>query len=200
MKNIFYFLIILMVILSGCATVGSSGTPDKSSNEMSNIYVQPLNLMTEIERNSVRVTDFSNDFNPLIRIAPIVWQMIEISIYDEELDTTFTVVVTKPPSFAESNDYPCVITIIDVMDDYDVIGLCQGMMTDNKIEDFILVTILHESIIDISEQFIKFVNENLLPYIGEELYNINFGNSQFYGDNPQALLEKLLLDDYGIGN
>jgi len=196
MKNIFYFLIILMVILSGCATVGSSGTPDKSSNEMSNIYVQPLNLMTEIERNSVRVTDFSNDFNPLIRIAPIVWQMIEISIYDEELDITFTVVVTKPPSFAESNDYPCVTTIIDVMNDYDVIGLCQEMMADNKIEDFILVTILHDSIID--ERFIRFVNENLLPYIGEELYNINFDDSQFYGDSSQVVFEKLLLDDYGI--
>jgi len=165
---------------------------------------QVENFMTDIERERVEVIDFSEQFNPLLRIASHVWDDIHISMYDEQLDTTFSITLTRPTAFINfdaSRTYPALIVVYRGADghDVDVSGISREMMANGKIEHFFIITLMYDPIMDESEElFMNFITKKLLPFIGEDLFNIDYSRSQFYWDFMLPELELHLVLDFGI--
>lgn len=116
----------------------------------------------------------------------------EISIYDEELDTEFLVHVTLPPNFDESKTYPMFV-FSDGVWRFGNVPSIRKLMENGEIQDVILVTIGYNYKFDGTsmvvrskyfyeerEKMLNFITDNLAPYLNE-LYNIDFENSGFYG-------------------
>ncbi len=116
----------------------------------------------------------------------------EISIYDEELDTEFLVHVTLPPNFDESKTYPMFV-FSDGVWRFGNVPSIRKLMENGEIQDVILVTIGYNYKFDGTsievrskyfyeerEKMLDFITDNLAPYLNE-LYNIDFEHSGFYG-------------------
>lgn len=116
----------------------------------------------------------------------------EISIYDEELDTEFLVHVTLPPNFDKDKTYPMFV-FSDGVWRFGNVPSIRKLMENGEIQDVILVTIGYNYKIDGTSMTVRskyfyeerkkmldFITDNLAPYLNE-LYNIDFENSGFYG-------------------
>ena len=116
----------------------------------------------------------------------------EISIYDEELDTTFLVHVTLPPDFDASQTYPMFVMTDGVWRFGDHPALW-NMMKNEEAEDVILVSIGYDLELDGTDNavravyfcekkdlFLDFITDNLMPYLSE-CYSIDFAQSGLYG-------------------
>ncbi|MDE5936814.1 MAG: alpha/beta hydrolase, partial [Ruminococcus sp.] len=116
----------------------------------------------------------------------------EISIYDEELDTEFLIHVTLPPNFDESKTYPMFV-FSDGVWRFGNVPSIRKLMENGEIQDVILVTIGYNYKFDGTsmvvrskyfyeerEKTLDFLTNNLAPYLNE-LYNIDFEHSGFYG-------------------
>lgn len=116
----------------------------------------------------------------------------EISIYDEELDTTFLVHVTLPPDFDASQTYPMFVMTDGVWRFGDHPALW-NMMKNEEAEDVILVSIGYDFELDGTDNavravyfcekkdlFLDFITDNLMPYLSE-WYSIDFSQSGLYG-------------------
>ena len=125
-------------------------------------------------------------------VSKITDSIKEISVYDEELDTTFIVHVTLPPGFDKSKTYPMFVMTDGVWRFGDHPAL-RKMMENNEAEDVILVSIGYDFSIDGTdngirgkyfcdnkEKFMGFITDNLMPYLNEE-YSIDFEKSTLYG-------------------
>jgi hypothetical protein len=160
---------------------------------------RPRNYMSDLERSKVSVIDFSEDFNPNIRIAPIIWDMVQIDVYDEKLDTMFFVSVTRPYNFIESHRHPALIVVLNGTEDHDIIGIGRDMMSKNIVEQFLIVTIAFDPVMDeYRELFNDFINKKLLPFINEELFYIDFDRSVLYTDLQIPELEYKIISDFEL--
>lgn len=123
----------------------------------------------------------------------------EISIYDEELDTEFLVHVTLPPDFDESKTYPMFV-FSDGVWRFGNVPSIRKLMENDEIQDVILVTIGYNYKIDGTsmvvrskyfyeerEKTLDFLTDNLAPYLNE-LYNIDFEHSGFYGHSAGGVM------------
>ena len=123
----------------------------------------------------------------------------EISIYDEELDTEFLVHVTLPPDFDESKTYPMFV-FSDGVWRFGNVPSIRKLMENGEIQDVILVTIGYNYKFDGTsvqvrskyfyterEKTLDFITNNLAPYLNE-LYNIDFEHSGFYGHSAGGLM------------
>lgn len=122
-------------------------------------------------------------------IAPYVK---EYSIYAEQLDTDFIIHVTLPPDYDKEKTYP-VYVLIDGVWRFNNSADMRKSMEQGTASDVIIVSIGYDYSIDGTndtnriryfcdrcEDFLTFITDNLMPYLGEE-YNIDFGNSTFFG-------------------
>ncbi|MCR4639274.1 alpha/beta hydrolase-fold protein [Ruminococcus sp.] len=122
-------------------------------------------------------------------IAPYVK---EYSIYDEQLDTDFIVHVTLPPEYDKDKTYP-VYVLTDGVWRFNNSADLRKSMEEGKASDVIIVSIGYDYSIDGTndtyrikyfcdrcEEFLAFITDDLMPYLGEE-YNIDFGDSTLYG-------------------
>ncbi len=123
----------------------------------------------------------------------------EISIYDEELDTEFLVHVTLPPNFDESKTYPMFV-FSDGVWRFGNVPSIRKLMENGEIQDVILVTIGYNYKFDGTsievrskyfyeerEKMLDFITDNLAPYLNE-LYNIDFEHSGFYGHSAGGVM------------
>ena len=122
-------------------------------------------------------------------IAPYVK---EYSIYDEQLDTDFVVHVTLPPEYDKEKTYP-VYVLTDGVWRFNNSADLRKSMEEGKASDVIIVSIGYDYSIDGTddtyrikyfcdrcEDFLTFITDDLMPYLGEE-YNIDFSSSTLYG-------------------
>ena len=129
------------------------------------------------------------DHDKVEAIAPYVK---EYNIYDEQLDTNFVVHVTLPPDFDPEKTYPAYV-LTDAVWRFNNCADMRKSMEDGKAGDVILISIGYDYSIDGAddtyrikyfcdrcEDFLNFITDDLMPYMGEQ-YNIDFGNSTFYG-------------------
>lgn len=157
------------------------------------------NTMTETERNSITVGPlslldntyaYSWEFNREAT-EKIKDSVREISIYDEELDSTFIVHVTVPPDYKEGKTYPAFV-MTDGVWRFGNHPALWNMMQDGKVEDVLLVSIGYDFSIDGTsevrawflcekkEALLDFITDNLMPYLNET-YSIDFSRSAIYG-------------------
>lgn len=129
------------------------------------------------------------DHDKVQAIAPFVK---EYNIYDEQLDTNFVVHVTLPPDFDQDKTYPAYV-LTDAVWRFNNCADMRKSMEEGKAGDVILISIGYDYSIngaddtnrikffcDRCEDFLNFITDDLMPYMGEE-YNIDFGDSTFYG-------------------
>ncbi|MDO5558999.1 MAG: alpha/beta hydrolase-fold protein [Oscillospiraceae bacterium] len=172
---------------------------DQEYNDMLVIFDSVINKtyeVTDIHIDSIdysATTDAKNnwEFNAS-EVSEIIDSVKEISVYDEELDTTFIVHVTLPPDFNKSETYPVFVMTDGVWRFGDHPAL-RKMMKNKETQDVLLVSIGYDFSIDGTdngirgeyfcdkkEQFLNFITDNLMPYLGDE-YKIDYEHSTLYG-------------------
>lgn len=142
---------------------------------------------TESQLNMVPVWEIDHDATK--EIADFVK---EISIYDEELDTSFIVHVTLPPDFDPEKTYPAFVLTDGVWRFGNHPALRKEMENGNA-GSALLVSIGYDYSMngmddtnrkkyfcEKDKEFLDFITDNLMPYLGEQ-YNVDFGNSTLYG-------------------
>ena len=161
------------------STSSGSGVAKNKTSELTN-------YMTEKERSSIsegKLTLIKNESNwgfDADEVTKIKDSVKEISVYDEELDTTFIIHVTLPPDFDKLKTYPMFVMTDGVWRFGDHPAL-RKMMQDGEAEDVILVSIGYDYSIDGTdngirsryfcegeEYFLDFITDNLMPYLDEE--------------------------------
>lgn len=116
----------------------------------------------------------------------------EISIYDEEMDTEFTVHVTLPPDYDESKTYP-VFFLTDGIWRFGNHPELRKLMENGEASPVILVSMWYSyntpydggntryfDLVINRDKLLNFVTDNLMPYLTEN-YNIDCANSTLYG-------------------
>ena len=116
----------------------------------------------------------------------------EIYIYDEELQSSFTVHVTLPPDYDKDKTYP----VFFLTDGIWRFGNCPELrkcMENGEAAPVILVSLYYsydvtdpdggqryEDLVINRSEMLDFITDNLMPYLCEN-YNIDCGNSTLYG-------------------
>lgn len=150
-------------------------------------------ILDEPAKNHTGESDFKSNWEfDSDEVTEIQDSVSEISIYDEELDTTFLVHVTLPPDFDASQTYPMFVMTDGVWRFGDHPALW-NMMKNEEAEDVILVSIGYDFELDGTDNavraiyfcekkdlFLNFITDNLMPYLSE-CYSIDVSQSGLYG-------------------
>ena len=125
-------------------------------------------------------------------VASIADSVQEISMYDEELDTTFIIHVTLPPDFDAEKTYPMFV-MTDGVWRFGNHPALWNLMQEKAVEDVILVSIGYDFQLDGTDNavratyfcekkdlFLSFITDNLMPYLNAS-YSIDFSQSALYG-------------------
>lgn len=203
----------VLMSLSACAASENKPLPQSSSVSSSSASKEQSgklkNHMTDKEKSSITVGKFSlldsrsGDDSPEAylkktwefnadEVSKIIDSIKEISVYDEELDTTFIVHVTLPPNFDKSKTYPMLV-MTDGVWRFNDQPMLRKMMEKNETEDVILASIGYDFSIDGTDNFVRkkyfcdnrqkflnFITDNLMPYLDGE-YNIDYQNTTLFG-------------------
>jgi len=185
MKGIFRVFLTLMIIsLVSCLNGGNKG--------------QLINYMSSTERKSVVLGAVSPNQKYYSEVADVAEYIQEMSVYDEELDSTYIIHITLPPDYDKNKSYPMYMMTDGIWRLSDHAEL-RPMMVNGEIEDIILVSIGYNYGIDAekletrlvefvkkSHLFLAFITNNLAPYLGE-LYTIDYQRSALMGHSLGGL-------------
>jgi len=160
---------------------------------------EPLtNHMSSNERESVVFGPVSDKQKYYKEVADVAEYIQEMSVYDEELDSTYIIHITLPPNYDKNKSYPMYLMTDGIWRLSDHAEL-RPLMVNGEIEDIILVSIGYNYGIDAenlkirsvelmqkSDLFLDFITDNLVPYLGE-LYNIDYNRSALMGHSLGGL-------------
>jgi len=184
-KSIFCVFLTLTIIFSvSCFNGGNKG--------------QLKNYMSSAERKSVVLSAVSPNQKYYSEVADVAEYIQEMSVYDEELDSTYIIQITLPPDYDKSKSYPMYLMTDGIWRLSDHAEL-RPMMVNGEIEDIIMVSIGYNYGIDAEKAetrivefvqkgdlFLNFITNNLAPYLGE-LYNIDYQRSALMGHSLGGL-------------
>jgi predicted alpha/beta superfamily hydrolase len=121
-----------------------------------------------------------------------------MSVYDEELDSTYIIHITLPPDYVRNKSYPMYMMTDGIWRLSDHAEL-RPVMLNGEIEDIILVSIsynyginaekIETRLVELAQKsdlFLDFITNNLAPYLGE-LYNIYYKRSALMGHSLGGL-------------
>jgi hypothetical protein len=146
------------------------------------------------ERSSIVLGKLSKEheyYQEVTTIDPACADYIqELSIYDAEIDDTFTVHISLPPDYSEDQKYPMVVMTDGVWRLSDHPEL-RPMMVNGEIESVILVSIGYpigykyreiraRDLVYVPESFLHFIVDNLVPYLSE-IYSVDPENMTLTG-------------------
>ena len=142
-------------------------------------------------------------------VAAIQDSITEYHFYDEELDMGFTVHVTVPPAYEAKDSYPAFVMTDAVWRFNDVTSLYEEMKS-GRADAQILVTIgfeydvdgwdngIRSSIFcDRKKEFLDFITDNLMPYLGGE-YNFDYGRSTLFGHSQGGVFTHYAAFNYDL--
>jgi len=190
-KTIFcVFLTILVIFAVSC--------PNDGNDENNEDDEQLINYMSSTERNSIVFGPVSPKQRYYNEVAHAAEYIQEMSVYDEELDSTYIIHITLPPDYDKNKKYPMYMMTDGVWRLSDHAEL-RPMMVTKEIEDIIMVSIGYDYGIDAgneeirlvefvlkSDLFLDFITNNLAPYLGE-LYTIDYKRSALMGHSLGGL-------------
>ncbi len=116
----------------------------------------------------------------------------EYHIYDGELDMSFVVHVTTPPSYDKQKMYPALV-MTDAVWRFDDVTSLYDLMSKGSADPQYLITIGFEYDVDgwdnevrgnilcnRKKEFLDFITDNMMPYLGGQ-YRIDYGASTLFG-------------------
>jgi len=161
---------------------------------------QLTNYMSSIERESIVFSTVSENQRYYNEVADVAEYIQEMSVYDEELNSTYIIHITLPSDYDKNKSYPMYMMTDGIWRLSDHAEL-RPMMVNGEIENIIMVSIgldykisdgldrgnyegnttlrLKEFVIN-ADLFLDFITDNLAPYLGE-LYNIDYSRSALMG-------------------
>jgi enterochelin esterase-like enzyme len=157
-----------------------------------------INTMSPAERESVVLGAVSPNQKYYHEIADVAEYIQEMSVYDEELNSTYIIHITLPPNYNKDKSYPMYMMTDGIwrLSDH---GELRPMMVNGEIEDIIMVSIgynygitaekVETRIVEFvrkSDLFLSFITDNLAPCLGE-LYNIDCDRSALMGHSLGGL-------------
>lgn len=169
---------------------------NKEENEKSDEEVNEARepgLLPE-ERDSITLGKLSESHIYYKEVIGIDYQCAdyiqELSIYDKEIDDTFVVHISLPPTYDETKQYPLVVMTDGVWRLSDHPEL-RPLMVEGKIEDVILVSIGYPNdydyevirerdLVERPGDFLHFIVDNLIPYLSE-IYSVSEENTTLTG-------------------
>ncbi|MDR0302634.1 MAG: prolyl oligopeptidase family serine peptidase [Treponema sp.] len=156
------------------------------------------NYMTPAEKESIVFSAVSPNQKYYHEVAETAEYIQEMSVYDEELDSTYIIHITLPPDYDKNKSYPMYMMTDGIWRLSDHAEL-RPMMVNGEIEDIIMVSIGYNYGIDAeeidirlvefvekSDRFLDFITNNLAPYLGE-LYHIDNKRSALMGHSLGGL-------------
>ena len=165
-----------------------NGNGDEEVNE-----AREPGLLPE-ERDSITLGKLSESHIYYKEVIGIDYQCAdyiqELSIYDKEIDDTFVVHISLPPTYDETKQYPLVVMTDGVWRLSDHPEL-RPLMVEGKIEDVILVSIGYPNdydyevirerdLVERPGDFLHFIIDNLIPYLSE-IYSVSEENTTLTG-------------------
>lgn len=165
-----------------------NGNGDEEVNE-----AREPGLLPE-ERDSITLGKLSESHIYYKEVIGIDYQCAdyiqELSIYDKEIDDTFVVHISLPPTYDETKQYPLVVMTDGVWRLSDHPEL-RPLMVEGKIEDVILVSIGYPNdydyevirerdLVERPGDFLHFIVDNLIPYLSE-IYSVSEENTTLTG-------------------
>ena len=182
-KNRILNVIILLscsMLLFGCTKNGTS--------------VDDADSFLPEERESIVLGKLSPDhiyYDEVVHLDPACADYIkELTIYDKEIDDTFVVHISLPPSYDEEKEYPLVVMTDGVWRLSDHPEL-RPLMTKGEIKDVILVsigypndydyeTIRERDLVKHPDDYLHFIVDNLIPYLSE-IYSVSSEDTTLTG-------------------
>lgn len=170
---------------------------DQTYADMLVLFQSVMDGTYEVLEEPIETTSTGEDFKDKWEfdadaVAAIADSVQEISMYDEELDTTFIIHVTLPPDFDAEKTYPMFVMTDGVWRFGDHPALW-NLMQEKAVEDVILVSIGYDFQLDGTDNavratyfcekkdlFLSFITDNLMPYLNAS-YSIDFSQSALYG-------------------
>jgi len=156
------------------------------------------NYMSSVERESVVFGAVSENQKYYSEVADAAEYIQEMSVYDEELDSTYIIHITLPPDYDKNKSYPMYMMTDGIWRLSDHAEL-RPLMVNGEIEDIIMVSIGYNyginaektetRIVELAQKsdlFLNFITDNLAPYLGE-LYNIDCKRSALMGHSLGGL-------------
>jgi predicted alpha/beta superfamily hydrolase len=157
-----------------------------------------INYMSPAERNSVVLGAVSKNQKYYSEVADAAEYIQEMSVYDEELDSTYIIHITLPPDYDKNKSYPMYMMTDGIWRLSDHAEL-RPLMVNGEIEGIIMVSIGYNYGTDAekpetrfvelaqkSDLFLDFITNNLAPCLGE-LYNIDYKRSALMGHSLGGL-------------
>jgi predicted alpha/beta superfamily hydrolase len=157
-----------------------------------------INYMSSAERESVVFSAVSENQKYYSEVADVAEYIQEMSVYDEELDSTYIIHITLPPDYDKDKSYPMYMMTDGIWRLSDHAEL-RPLMVNGEIEGIIMVSIGYNygvnaektetrlvELVQKSDLFLNFITDNLAPYLGE-LYNINYKRSALMGHSLGGL-------------
>jgi predicted alpha/beta superfamily hydrolase len=187
---------VLVTMFSACDPVQTPKTPEEMEAVTPPAEVQtPIELknhMTQAERDSITWGEISRKHKYYDQLAGSAPYIQELSVYDEELGTTYIIHLTLPPGYDENKSYPIYLLLDGLWRILDLVDLRQ-MVADGDTGDIIIATIgyqygtegdvpqLRQSDFTVRQaRFLDFITDNLMPCLGER-YNIDYRHSTLEG-------------------
>lgn len=146
------------------------------------------------ERKSIHMGKLSSEhiyYEEVVRLDPACADYIqELSIYDKEIDDTFVVHISLPPTYDETKEYPLVVMTDGVWRLSDHPEL-RPLMKNGVFDDVILIsigypndydykTIRERDLVNHPNDFLHFIVDNLIPYLSE-IYSVSDKNTTLTG-------------------
>ena len=146
------------------------------------------------ERESIHMGKLSSEhiyYEEVVHLDPACADYIqELSIYDKEIDDTFVVHISLPPTYDETKEYPLVVMTDGVWRLSDHPEL-RPLMNNGVIDDVILIsigypndydyrTIRERDLVNHPNDFLHFIVDNLIPYLSE-IYSVSDKNTTLTG-------------------
>lgn len=162
---------------------------DQTYADMLVLFQSVMDGTYEVLEEPIETTSTGEDFKDKWEfdadaVAAIADSVQEISMYDEELDTTFIIHVTLPPDFDAEKTYPMFVMTDGVWRFGDHPALW-NLMQEKAVEDVILVSIGYDFQLDGTDNavratyfcekkdlFLSFITDNLMPYLKISRFSI----------------------------
>ena len=169
---------------------------DQTYADMLVLFQSVMNETYEVLEEPIETISTGEDFKDKWEfdadaVASIADSVQEISMYDEELDTTFIIHVTLPPDFDAEKTYPMFV-MTDGVWRFGNHPALWNLMQEKAVEDVILVSIGYDFQLDGTDNavratyfcekkdlFLSFITDNLMPYLNAS-YSIDFSQSALY--------------------
>ncbi len=197
-KYLLCLIAIVGIFYASCNKEVQKEKPQENILSLNLSESKMTNYMSNSERKKIKTSKVSQKQKYYHYIADIAEHIIEMSIYDKELNSTYIIHIVLPPNYNPGKSYPMYMMTDGIWRLSDHAKLRQ-MMLNEEIEDIITVSVGYNyganaespeirfvEFVQKADLFLDFLTNRLAPYLGEQ-FNIDYSRSTLMGHSLGGL-------------